>query len=360
MFCYKKIILFLILVIIFAIFGGVIFAQEKNEIKLSIAPPVVEPFLKKGETYRGKILIENKNNFLLPVEIELTNFNARDETGAVKFQKENEAVDWFFIEKPNFILEAKEKKWISFEIKVPPDAGEGCYYVSMVFKPKLSPTQIKENQTLFIPNLTSLFLIGVESRGKVSFDKVSFDIVNIETKEDLKKTFLGKIFKADFLTDNFFIPFDVKIKNNGICHIRPKGTLEVFGRGERKIGEIQIEGKTVLPQKTRIISFNFSPLLYEKIKKYSPDFLAKEIVSGIFFGKYKAVLALHGSAFVKKEFEIFVFPWKNFLALFLLILILIFAFCKIKRKKQKKGQKNKSEKRRKIKTKNKKTKLTKK
>lgn len=352
MLSHKKIILFLILVIIFALFGSVIFAKEKNEIKLSIAPPVVEPFLKRGETYRGKILIENKNNFLLPVEIELTNFNARDETGAVKFQKENEAVDWFFIEKPNFILEVKEKKWISFEIKVPPSAKKGCYYVSMVFKPKLSPTQIKKDQTLFIPNLTSLFLIGVESKGKVSFD-----IVNIETKEDLKKTFLGKIFKADFLTDNFFIPFDVKIKNNGICHIRPKGTLEVFGRGGRKIGEIKIEGKTVLPQKTRIISFDFYPLLYEKIKKYSPDFLVKGIVSGIFFGKYKAVLALHGSAFVKKEFEIFVFPWKNFLAFFLLILILIFAFCKIKRKK---GQKNKSEKRRQIRIKNKKTKLTKK
>ena len=326
---------FLIAVFLFG-FLSFVFSQSnlpKDEIKFSIAPPVFEPELKKGQTFENKILIENKNNFLLPIEISLSNFDARDEFGAIKFEK-GEGADWFEIENPNFILQPNEKKWISFKIKIPEDAKEGCYYVSMIFKPKLPSTYFKENQSRVIPNLTSLFLIGVGSRGKVSFE-----VLNIAASKNLNKTFLGKIFKEDILSESSFISFEARVKNNGICHIKPSGTFEVFNKKGKLIGKIDIKPTTVLPQKTRKISFEFKPYFYNQAKRYLPDFLASFLARNLYFGKYKAVLNLHGSFYIEKEMKIFIFPWKTLITFILILwscalifrkklLTLIFAFYK--------------------------------
>jgi len=309
------------------LFSTIALAQNNNnpkdEIRFSIAPPLFEPELKRGQTFENKILIENKNDFLLPIEISLSNFDARDEFGAIKFEK-GEGADWFEIENPNFILQPNERKWINFKIKIPEDAKEGCYYVSMIFKPKLPSTYFKENQSRVIPNLTSLFLIGVGSRGKVSFE-----VLDIEASKNLNKTFLGKIFKEDILSESSFISFEARVKNNGICHIKPSGAFEVFNKKGKLIGKIDIKPTTVLPQKTRKISFEFKPSFYNQAKRYLPDFLASFLARNLYFGKYKAVLNLHGSFYIEKEMKIFIFPWKTLIIFVLILLTLIFVFYKI-------------------------------
>lgn len=340
-FIFKIAFLFFIIFIPFSFLWAL--SSENKKIDFLIAPAVSELQLKRGQVFSGKLIIENKNNFLLPIEIEITNFSSRDEFGNVAFEKKDSSASWLSIEK-NFILKPKERKFLNYKIKIPKDVQVGCYYISLIFKPKLPSTYFKENQPVAIPNLTSLFLIGIGGKAKVDFE-----IVEIKAKENLKDTFLGKTFKSDILSSSPFISFDVILKNNGICHIKPKGFLELKNSRGKSIGKEEFFLKTVLPKSKRILSFNYEPDLYKKAKKYLPDFIAKAISRNIYFGKYKAVLNLHGSFAIEREFSVFIFPWRGILFLVTILvplLLLIFVFCKINEKREKlkeEGKENKKQ-----------------
>jgi hypothetical protein len=325
-------IIFLLIIFLFLFSFSLTFAQQKKKIEFFVGPAIFNIQLEKGQTYNGKILLKNKNNFSLPVKSQLINFNARDELGAVNFEK-REGANWFKVKRTDFILKPKEERRINFQIKIPKDVSRGGYYVAWNFQPKVSSLSFKRGSTILVPKVSSLFLISVGKKGKANFKIVEFKIPEksrflfFENNPNKNKKFVVKSAK---------FPFVFRIKNNDTYHIRISGALEVFGKNKKSIGKAEVQETTVLPGKTRQISLNFKTALYEKLlDKKIPIPLAEFFSENFYFGKHKAVLILNRSSPKKVYMEITIIPWKGILTILLLLVLMCFIIIKHKKKNKK-------------------------
>lgn len=312
----KKILLIIITILLFI--GGVVFARNQKEIKLFVGPTVFNIELEKGETYNGRILLWNKNDFKLTVNSQLINFNAKDELGGINYEKKKGA-EWFLNKESSFVLKPKERKIIKFQIKISDETPRGGYYVSWIFTPQLEES--KANAKL-VPRVSSLFLISVGKK-----EKPNFKIIETEIPIGARYSFLEKIFKKEIILNNGSFPFIFRIKNDDVYHIRPQGTLTVF-KGKKSIGNISIAETTILPKKIRKTSVDFKP---------SSGFL-----SNFYFGEYKIVLNLRESGSLQKiEKEVFILPWKGVLLIKILLISTLLYFIIVKYRNNQKITKNK-------------------
>ena len=298
-------------------------AQQEEPVTIAVYPPIFELELEKGESYQNQILLRNKSDFSVPIQAEILGFTAADEIGGIAFQEEDNFKDWFEIENPNFILEPQDKERIKFEINVPKDVTRGGYYVTVLFKSKLPPHYFGEEATKVMPQIGVLFLISVGKKGEADFEIIEFGISKenrIKILEKLSRTVLD----SGVVVGGSHLNFTLRVKNNDVYHVKPSGTLKIFGSGDEIIGEVEVKETTILPGKIRKFEVNFEPAFFESLDKYLPNFLASFISENLFFGKHKILLNLHGSAEVEKEMELLIFPWKGITILLLLVFSILF------------------------------------
>lgn len=327
----KKILL---TVIVFSFLTcGFIFAQNEKKIELFVGPAVFNLEFEKGETYNGRILLWNKNDFKLNITSQLTNFYAKDELGGIGYKKKK-GTEWFLEKELKTTLKPDERKIIKFKIKIPENTPRGGYYVSWIFTPQLEES--KANAKL-VPRVSSLFLISVGKK-----EKADFKIIETEIPAGARYSFLEKIFKKEVILNSASFPLIFRVKNNDVYHTKPKGSLVVL-REEKPIGKISTGETTILPKKNRKISADFKP--------------SSGFFSNFYFGEYKIVLNLRESGSLQKiEKEVFILPWKGvlFIKILLISILLYFIIIKQKQKKRGKEKKVKIKKRKEINKKNKK------
>ena len=331
-------VLFLCLFVFFFVWFRVSFAlQQEEPVTIAVYPPIFELELEKGESYQDQILLRNRSGFSVPIQAEIFGFTATDEIGGIAFQEEDGSKDWFKIEKPNFILEPKESERVKFSINVPKDVTRGGYYVTALFKSKLPPHYFEEEATKVMPQVGVLFLISVGKKGEADFE-----IIEANVSERVRIRFLETLATRNrhetehetdtkqkiIIANSVHIPFVFRVKNNDVYHVKPSGTLQIFGSGDRIVGEFEVKETTILPGKIRKLEVNFEPALFEKLDRYLPNFLANFISENLFFGKHKVLLKLHGSAEVEKEMELLIFPWKGIAILLLLVFLILFIIIK--------------------------------
>ena len=328
---------------------------SEEPVTIAVYPPIFELELEKGQSYQNKVLLRNKSELAIPIETDVVNFTAKDEFGGISFEihetdtkkeHETDAKKWFKIEKPDFILEPKGSERIKFKIDVPKDVGRGGYYGTILFKSKLPsyyfekdynpPTALPATggapAAKAIPQIGVLFLISVGKGGKADFEIVEFGIPEekrIKILEKLSRNILG----GSIIVDGSLLPFNLRVKNNDIYHMKPSGILEIYKFAENcspqnLIGRTEIKETTILPGKIRQFSIEFQPDLFEKLNKFLPKFLAGFVSENLFLGKYKVFLKLHGSAEVEKEMDIWIFPFKGIIILLLLGFIISFIIMK--------------------------------
>ena len=314
-----------------------VYAQER-EVSVFVSPPTFELELEPGQNYQNEIYLINKSDLSLPIEVVVTNFIATDEIGGMGFEAGEEDIadnsrKWFEVEKPNFILEPQQSERIKFSINVPKDVTRGGYYSIIIFESKPPPHYFEEGATKVIPQVGVLFLISVGKKGEADFE-----IVEANVSEKVRIRFLETLatrnrHETEYETDtkqkiiianSIHIPFVFRVKNNDVYHIKPSGTLQIFGSGDKIVGEVEVKKTTILPGKIRKFEVNFEPALFEKLDRYLPNSLASFISENLFFGKHKILLNLHGSAEVEKEMELLIFPWKGITILLLLVFSILF------------------------------------
>lgn len=303
-------------VVVFLLAVSICFAQinlSPKKIEIFVAPAIFNLDFEKGQIYSGKIILQNKNNFVLPIKTRFSNFDAKDELGEINY-KEGMGTDWFFPERTDFALKPNERRVVAFKIKIPEHVPRGGYYVNWIFEPQLTVSDNTKTAVVARPNI--LFLISVGKRGKANFQ-----IVETEIPSGARYSFLEKIFKKRIILNNASFPFIFRVQNNDIYHIKPQGILEVL-REEKSVGKVNIKKTTILPKKIRRISVDFKP---------SSDFL-----SNFCFGKRKVVLTLKASGLTQKsEKEVFILPWKGILLIKILLILILLYFIIIKQRKKK-------------------------
>jgi len=321
-----------IFVFLFVLFG-VVFAQQNNSVTLRVQPPIFEINLQRGQIFQNKITIWNKSNIPIPLEAVVISFTASDESGRIQFGgDETDAKDWFKIEKPGVIVNPGFKREINFQISVPTNAKEQGYYEAILFKPKLSPQYFKERETITVPQIGVLFLISVGKKGAANFEIVEFGISEEQRIKPLEKL------TRTVLVNGSYIPFVLRVKNNGTYHLKPSGILKIVGNNNRILGEVDIEETTILPGKIRQLSVNFKPDLSQNLYNFLPDFLADFLSQNFYWGKYKVFLELQGSGKVEREMSIWILPYNGIIILVLLVFLILVIIVKYNKKRKTKNK----------------------
>jgi hypothetical protein len=329
----------------------------EREIRLFVSPEIFELEVERGQTLEDKMIIFNKSELPVPIEIMVTNFGAQEESGTMTFFEEpikrvGEEDDisynprkWIKIENPNFILDPYEREEIKFKIEIPEDAEPGGHYAVALFEPKLPSFYFEKGAIKAIPKIGVLFLFSVKVEGLERTAEpptiAEFSIPEKFHLEKLEDFFVKTVRAAEGLTivEKSHLPFVLSIKNNDIYHIKPEGKLEIFRipltntnyklTDTKKVGEIEIKEITILPGKTRKFPIEIKPDLPRILEKYLPSKIKNFISENLLFGKYQAYLFLATeSGKIEKDIEFWAFPWK--IALFTVLIACLFLALLIK------------------------------
>lgn len=276
----KKIIL--IFAIVFSVAGLFVFcdsAEAQESTAISISPLTFELTANPGDFIENKIKINNPSNSIIGIRMEAEDFKAVGELGQVVVAPEEEIryslKRWISVDPGEFTLGPKEQKFINFTISVPLDAEPGGKYGTILASTQGVISEEKVTGASIAQKVGALMLLTVSG----------------DTKESLEV----KSFSAPEFSENAPVPFEIRFRNAGTVHVRPKGFITITDWFGKKVKDIEFPQMNVMPGTTRLIE-------------------AKWESKNMLIGKYTATLV--GSYGASNEpidppvIVFIVFPWK--------------------------------------------------
>ncbi len=299
------------------------FSFASAGISLSVSPQKFDMTVLPGERQTGQIRLRNDSARPLPIRVNITPFDAEDGTGQINFREDKKLENWITFTEDNFVLRSGEDKRLRFEVKIPGDVNPGGYYLFASFQ----VGSLSQNKDDFgpevIPAVGVPFLISTVDLNLGDGETVAEgpEVIDFSIEESSRSTFLENqlarfiAFGSDqsyfYVTKNMPGKFSVTVKNNDSYHIRPEGDLLVY-KGDEKVAEGFLEGKTILPGKSRTFDIEI-------------DGGAGEFAS---MGGYRAELDLRTNNFIRGEIisqkETLSFINISYYLWILLFLILVF------------------------------------
>ena len=109
----------LLILIILLLLGQTAMAQDAGNLGLSVAPQVFEIDVFPGEKISEKIKLKNLSEVPIPILVKTTDFTAKEDSGEMEFDESLQdpsiaSRKWFVFEKPNFILDSEEERYVNF------------------------------------------------------------------------------------------------------------------------------------------------------------------------------------------------------------------------------------------------------
>lgn len=210
------------------------FAKAANPSTISISPVTFDLSGNPGDTVTNEIMIRNSGSDPAEVSVEAQDFVATGEEGEVTLEDRNDSYSlskWIQVDSSKFELQGGQSKAVKFVIRIPYNAEPGGHYASVFAH--LSPTNGNaQSGSLVGQKIASLVLLRVGGNAK----------------EDAKI--------AGFTTsmDSYEagpVDFNIRIQNTGSVHIKPKGIIAITDIFGKKIADVPVEQKNVLPDATR-------------------------------------------------------------------------------------------------------------
>jgi len=328
--------------------------------KIGVAPHTFELGVLKGQVFEGKIKIFNQSDFPIPMTTRITDFTAAEDSGQMLFDESSQDPSfasrfWFRIENPDFILDPGEVEEVRFKIQVPDNAEPGGHYAVVIFEPRFPSFYFKEKALVKnIPEIGVLFLTSVQKFTLEPEEEQKLEVVEFSLPKEKRlvrlENFFGTVSRfvsrglaminPVYAAQPFGIEitkeapssFVLRIKNNDIYHLKPFGKISIYNFFGRRVGEIKVPQKTILPGRIRIFPVEFEPEIPEKLK-WLPAFLGDFLVQNFFVGKYQAKLELQAKSPVAPEIldlgilttlSFFSLPWKFWLGVTLILGLSIF------------------------------------
>ena len=296
----KKVILGLI-VLSWVSCASVDFAQGSEGGGVTVSPVTFELTTNPGDTISNIIKVSNPTDSVLSVKMEAEDFKAVGEEGRVITTSE-ESEDttyslrkWIKMVPEEFTLEPNEQKLVDFLIEVPENAEPGGKYGSILAG-------------------VSGSLSSGGSGAAVSTKTGA--LVLLMVSGDLNEELRVNNFLAPSFLEYGPVPFEIKFKNTGTVHVRPRGFVVVTDLFGKKVTEIEFSQKNVLPG---------------AIRKNDAIWDTKWL-----FGKYTAtVVGNYGTGNIPFEPRVttfWVLPWKLMLGISLIILFAIIFVIKTKKR----------------------------
>jgi len=296
----KKAILGLIIFSCFAC-TSISFAQDNIGSGITISPLTFELTANPGDVINNKIKIYNPTNKVVSIKVEAEDFRAVGEEGRVVTTSETDEDTTYSLRKwitliPNeFTLEPGGEKIVDFIIEVPENAEPGGKYGSILAG--ISGSLSDEGTGAAIATKTGALVLLLVSG-------------------DLNEELRVNDFSAPSFQEYGPIPFEIKFKNTGTVHVRPRGFVVITDLFGKKVTEIEFSQKNVIPGAVRRNDANWD--------------------TKWLFGKYTAtVVGNYGTGnipFEPRVITFWVFPWKIMLGTSLILLFIAIFFIKTKKR----------------------------
>ena len=258
---------------------------------IAISPLVFEITGNQGETINNQVKITNNSQNRTEITISIEDIAPEDEEGHVRVEAaETETYSiarWVTTDPGVFVLEPGEAKWVLFSIKIPQNAEPGGHYGTVVAAvTALSGSDV--TGAAVIPRVAALILVSIP--GAVT------EQINIEE------------FSSPVYSEKGPINFLIRYENEGTVHVKPKGTITITNWLGKKVTEIPVAEKNILPGAIRRVDASWDA----------------EWILGL---KYTATLTgtygTNNKQLVSSVISFWVFPWKLGIVL-LVVLVLIF------------------------------------
>ena len=325
-------------VLVFLLVQAHLAVQAASAPSLAVFPDKFEWSLSRGQTRDGEIRVVNTSDFALPIRFNMVRWDAEDEIGGMNFIETGEdpsfdITRWVDIKESNIILESGEARDIAFTISVPANAEPGGKYGAVFVEPVVPEIYFEGGETRILPRIAILFLLDIPVANLE--EQTSQPLTVAEFSVEGRSSLLSEI--ASRFASLFYAPgtvfaatpavsvdmlsaapsgFILRVRNDGITHIRPSGTVSVFNAFDVKIAAASLAPTTILPHKVRQFPVEFIgdnvPLV--------PSAVERQFA----LGEYKATVVLEGvgnQPFVT-SFSYWVFPWQVFIAAGIMIFAL--------------------------------------
>ncbi len=202
--------------------------KAQNVVGFSVSPPTFELSANPGDTVTNVIKVSNPTDSPLQLVVDRRNFTAQGESGAVELTDENttfSVASWIEVTPKEATIPPKSQSKFNYKIVVPLNAEPGGHFGSIVFRIK---TGDNAQGASVAQEIGSLLLLKVAGPIKEDAEIVSFKSL-----------------------DSFYeygpVDFEIRTKNNGSVHIRPKGYVVISDFFGRTVAKVEVDPKNVLP-----------------------------------------------------------------------------------------------------------------
>jgi hypothetical protein len=232
------------LLVFATISAGVFFATPKTSAQgfaaITIIPPKFELFGNPGDTISEKIRVRNEADAPITYAVIVEDFTTTGEEGQVILEEGENVTSfslakWIDLSSKDVILQPGEEKAFNFIINIPKDAEPGGHYASVLFQAG-EDTEVTGGAKV-AHRIGSLILL-----------RVSGNVVENAFIEE---------FSAPKYSEKGPISFLLRVKNEGNTHIIPQGTIIITNLFGKKVDEIPLDGRNVLPSATRKMLTNW-------------------------------------------------------------------------------------------------------
>ncbi len=197
---------------------------------LSVSPPTFELSGNPGEILKNSIKLENMNTHPVEIAVDLRNFSAIGEEGAVDIT-ENEGTHslstWIDVFPKTVVIPGKTAQYFNFTLKIPLNAEPGGHFGSLIFR-TIPTEKLEGSGASLAQEIGALILLKVAGQ--------SIESAQIESFESGKA--LYEYGPVDFVA---------RIKNLGNVHTKPYGTISITNALGKNVATIQLDKKNILP-----------------------------------------------------------------------------------------------------------------
>lgn len=270
--------------------------EQPSQSALGVSPAIVEHALIPGQTVSFTLQVNNVTNFPLPVKGFVKDLRLQAENLKTSERSRLDASKWFTIEEPDFILQPRQIRIIKGTIQPPVDAVPGGHYATVFFQPLLPRDALSPSMAYVNTRVGVLAFLIIKG--------------DIEQKSELAKPLM-----TSRLARHGPITFTFGVRNTGNVHLMPSGSIKVYDRHNRQVGNLAVPSGIILPETAKEYSIQWDP------------------PSNI--GEYRAVLEAKSGADVELErttIIFWIFPWIE--ALLLILVLSALAVFIIKTKKR--------------------------
>lgn len=300
----KKIIFGIIFLILFLGIREKI-ARAQQIVKFAAIPPRVEDLIADpGETVTRQIRVRNLGESEMAIQAKVLDFIVEDQEGTPVFLREETVLDnrwamslWINVSPTRFTIKPGETKELDLVVVVPEDGTPGGHYAAVAYEAVDSYDPAGGSGTQVVPTVATLLYLKV--RGDIAEDAL------------VKRLDIPKF--SEFGP----IPIESEIENLSDIHIRPVGTIRIYGLLNRLATTLKLDEKNIFPGKSKIYENTWS-------RKW-------------LFGRYQANLeAFYGDQgqLLQAVAYFWVIPWKALLVVLLIIVLVILLLLYSKGKKK--------------------------